>query len=219
LDLTSFEILGRLGISMLIGVALMVLSATAGWIIARFRDFFPVRVVSWWLSRIVLPLLSARQWLKRMLIIFANNTLVLALLVALGTWHVGGRIGVILAGLSVGMALFLLGDHLGDTRLGMEPLTRRAQRLVTVGVLLNLLEIGAIIITLGMAVGAAELGLSRTAVWTVFGILVMPNLLVAAGGEALWLGVIMNSDGLDQQSGEPESDEGADVPSQDRERP
>jgi len=48
---------------------------------------------------------------------------------------------------------------------------------------------------------------------------VMPNLLVAAGGEALWLGVIMNSDGLDQQSGEPESDEGADVPSQDRERP
>lgn len=213
MDLASFEILGRLGISMMIGIALMALSATAGWIIARYRGFLLVRVVAWWLSHVVLPLLSARMWLKRTPIIFTNNALVLGLLVALGKWHVAGRVGVILAGLSLGMALFLLGDHFADTQLGRQPLPRRAQRLVTIGVLLNLLEIGAIFAALGLAVGAAKLGLPRAEVWTVFGVVVTPVLFVAAGGEALWLDVIMNVGRLDQKGPDPQSGEGEDMPS------
>ncbi len=63
-------------------------------------------------------------------------------------------------------------------------------RAVAVGMALNLLEVPAILITLGLSMGrgGATSGLLSGDVWTAYAVAVAPLLLIAAGGEALWLG-------------------------------
>ncbi len=207
----TLESLGRLGLSMLLGSVLMGLSVAVGWILARFRTSWPVRYVDWWLSHIVIPLLRARRWSNRTIIIFSNNTLVLGLLVALGRWHAPGRIGVIVAGLMLGIAVHRLSERLSPDSFLTEPTDRRTQRLITLGVALNLLEIVAIIVSLGLTIGATDLQIPSDQIWRVFRVLVVPTLLVAAAGEALWIGATVARPTSSGKPGSTDADETIDT--------
>ena len=59
--------------------------------------------------------------------------------------------------------------------------------------ILNLLEPPAIALALGLAIGRSAIPLSSTQAWGVFLTWVVPAMLVAAGGEALWLGVMVEA--------------------------
>ena len=98
----GLELFGRLGFSMVLGTTLIILATATGWLVAGFHGFFYVRWVNFWVKRVVIPLIQTPSWSRRTLTIFANNTLVLAAILLLGSWGISSRLGVILAGLSLG---------------------------------------------------------------------------------------------------------------------
>lgn len=189
----TLELLGGLASSMVLGTALLVAASAVGWLLASFHRFFFVRWVNYWVKHVVIPLLGTPSWPRRTLIIFANNSLILAAVLQLGSWRVSSRIGVILVGLSLGAALRQLGAHVADSDAFTDPSTPSERRRLRFGVGLNLLEIGAIVVTVGLAVGVPDLKIPVAQAWKLFGYGVIPTLLVAAGGESLWMGVIWKS--------------------------
>ena len=180
--------LATLGPSMVVGTIGALLSLVIGWVLGRYRSFLPVRLVVWWVARIILPLLRCRSWPRRTAIIFVNNTGVSAALLGLGMWRWGGRVGVVLLGLNLGIALRHLVTTTDDLATPATTAPSKARRCTWIGVTLNLLEIPAIVVTLGLALGMRSVPLTVTQVWEVFAIGVVPALLIAAGGEALWMG-------------------------------
>ena len=54
--------------------------------------------------------------------------------------------------------------------------------------MLNLLEPPAIIAAIGLSLGRSVVPLSPGQAWEAFAAWIVPALLIAAGGEALWLG-------------------------------
>ena len=90
-------------------------------------------------------------------------------------------------GVSLGIALRLL-SSMEDEPLGSQPSASHNRWLVNIGVILNMLEPPAIIAALGLGLGRQSCSLSDTSIWQAFGLLVMPALLIAAVGEALWIG-------------------------------
>ena len=90
-------------------------------------------------------------------------------------------------GMSLGIALRLL-SSMDDEPLGSQATTSPRQWLVNVGVALNMLEPPAIIVALGLAFGRQSASLSAASTWQAFAVLVVPALLFAAAGEALWIG-------------------------------
>ncbi len=186
----GLELLGRLGFSMVLGTTLIVLATAVGWLVAGFQGFFFVRWVNFWVKRVVIPLLQTPSWSRRTVTIFANNTLVLAAILLLGSWGISSRLGVILAGLSLGVAFRHLAEYLADSDFFSDPSTPGDRRRFRIGIVLNSLEIGAIVVTVGLTVGVPDLNVSLAQAWTLYGFGVVPTLLVAAGGEALWMGVV-----------------------------
>ncbi|MCH8241592.1 MAG: hypothetical protein IH897_03150 [Planctomycetes bacterium] len=189
----TLELLGSLASSMVLGTALLVVASAVGWLLASFHRFFLVRWVNYWVKHVVIPLLGTPSWPRRTLIIFANNSLILAAVVQMGCWRVSSWIGVILVGLSLGAALRQLGAHVADSDVFTDPSTPSERRRLRFGVALNLLEVAAIVVTVGLAVGLPELKIPLAQAWKLFGYGVVPTLLVAAGGESLWMGVIWKS--------------------------
>lgn len=186
----GLELFGRLGFSMVLGTTLIVLATVAGWLLAGFQHFFFVRWVNFWVKRVVIPLLRTPSWSRRTVTIFANNALVLAAILLLGSWGISSRLGVVLAGLSLGVALRHLGEYTADSDSFSDPSTPGDRRRFRIGIVLNLLEIGAIVVTVGLAIGVPDSNASLAQAWTLYGFGVVPTLLVAAGGEALWMGVV-----------------------------
>lgn len=90
------------------GSAVILAFAAFGWHLGRARRAPLVRTVSWWLDLVVRPLFASRSWLRRAVIIFANNSLILAAAVLLGSLgHVAwAAVGCI--GLGAGVALRLM---------------------------------------------------------------------------------------------------------------
>ena len=193
--------------SALLGSLLGLVASMAGWAVAREASWPPVRLMAWWVRRVVFPLLSCRDWWRRCLIIFLNNATILAGLVALGRWAVLPIVGVAGIGLSLGMALRLLGERQdGAVVLSTEsPVDLRAR----LGIALNMLEPPAIVLAIGLSLGQRPLGLSDEQAWLTFAVWGLPMLLLAAGGEALWLGRLQPSQCEDaaenDQAGEPPS--------------
>ena len=66
----------------------------------------------------------------------------------------------------------------------------RVDSLARLGFVLNLVEVPAIVVAVGLSMGqlAAPNELSAPELWRIFGLLVLPVLVVAAGGESLWIG-------------------------------
>lgn len=193
MTISTLELLSGLASSMVLGTALLVVASAVGWLIASFPRFFFVRLVNFWVKQVVIPLLGTPSWPRRTLIIFANNSLILAAVVQMGCWGVSSRIGVILVGLSLGVALRQLGTHVADSDEFTDPSTPSERRRLRFGVALNLLEIAAIVVTVGLAVGLPDLRITLGHAWKLFGFGVIPLLLVAAGGESLWMGVVWKS--------------------------
>ena len=178
----------------LAGVAVLVIAAVAGWGMAAQGRFILVRAVRFWVERVILRALNHRRWSARAAIIFCNNTAICTLLVLAGGWPGGSWIAVTIVGLSMGIALRSL---TGSPELpGLEALESdydtppKADMLLWLGLLLNLIEVPAIIVTLGLSMGqlASPNNLSPDEIWGVFLNLVTPALLIAAAGEALWIG-------------------------------
>ena len=131
---------------------------------------------------------GGRTGSRRAATIFLNNTAVLAAVVALGVWTVAAFLGVAALGLSLGIGLRILSGSLDDLAVPAGGSSGHARRAVTFGVVLNLLEPPAIVLALGLALGRRAIPLAGAETWTVFAFWVVPALLAAAAGEALWLG-------------------------------
>ncbi len=187
LILRSGSMLIALWPSMVVGTALVLGGTGLGWLVGRRRSFPAVRGVAWWITRVILPLVKTRSWLRRTATIFVNNSVVSAVLVAVGTWPGVALAAVAILGINIGIALRILDcltDELPDP--GPDVFARNRRR-IRLGVALNLLELPAIVAVLGLSIGRDTVSESVTQIWSAFGLWILPTLLVAATGEALWL--------------------------------
>ncbi len=185
--------------SMVLGAGLILMTTVAGWGIARTPAFPPVRIVAWWVRRLVKPLLSCRSWWVRAVAIFVNNTSILVIIVALGQWRWIALAAVACLGLSLGMGLRILAED-PDTSLHVNPSADHSMaKGVWIGIVLNLLEPPAIMLAIGLSMGRHVVPLSPEDVWTTFALWVVPATLIAAGGEALWLGAYRTEEGVGER--------------------
>jgi hypothetical protein len=148
-----------------------------------------VRLVSWWVTKVLVPLLKSPSWWRRATTIFVNNICVVSGLLVTGSWHWVALAMVAGLGVSMGMALNCL-CRTTDGLIAVPP-TRagRADWRLRIGVTLNLLEPPAIVVTLGLCLGQRTAELAAAQVWEAFSIWVVGPMLIAACGEGLWLGV------------------------------
>ena len=176
----------------LIGGALVVLGTSLGWRLATARESMIVAVVRWWLDHVVRPLIEGRSWWRRTAIITGNNALTCGAVVVLGFFGPIAWLAVIAVGLSLGVALHLLTEKLPTPEKSdrPDPLDARQRTARTAGLALNMLEIPAIMISAGLSLGqgAMEASVSPVQAWGAFAAVVLPLLLIAAAGEALWIG-------------------------------
>ena len=76
-----------------------------GWAAGAYPSWWPVRLVATWIELIVHTLLRCRSWLARALLIFTNNALVLALVLAAGIRGSLGVAAIVVLSLSLGIAV------------------------------------------------------------------------------------------------------------------
>lgn len=184
----TLDVISAVLVDAALGTGLLVAGAGAGWVSGQASRLPPVRLIAVWVRRVVLPLLRCQSWWRRATGIFVNNLSILAALLAVGRWHGVSLVGVAWLGLSLGIGLRVLSgasDEFGELDLGSDS---RARRCIRIGVALNLLEPPAIILTIGLSLSRAAVPLSAPQVWETFALWVVPLTLLAAAGEALWMG-------------------------------
>lgn len=171
------------------GVALVVCLGVGWWVAGRPIGWL-VRGVSYWLDHVVRPVLAARSWARRAAIIAANNSLVCVLLVLLGLLGHAAWLGVAGVGLGLGTALRVAMDR-GRVFFPEVELSGWQRVAVGVGITLNMLEPPAILLAAGLSLGQGAVvdRFGLTTALQLYGRIGLPMLLIAAGGEALWLGV------------------------------
>ena len=175
--------------AMLVGTGVVLAGTWIGWVLGRYRHLPVVRGLAWWVTHIILPLLRTSSWRRRAATIFVNNCSILAVVVALGDWPVAAVVGTFAVGMSLGIALRVLSD-MEDDPFGSDAAdTSNARSSISVGAALNMLEPPAIVAALGLSIGWQSAALTSAQVWQAFGVIVAPVLVIAAGGEALWMGV------------------------------
>jgi hypothetical protein len=163
---------------------------TAGWWLARDTQSAFVRLVRAWLSLVVRPLFGRSRWLRRTIIIAANNSLVCLIMVLMGALGQLAWLGVAGTGLGLGAALRLMLTKGPAVGLGPPP-THRRPVLEGVGFAVNMLEIPAILMSASLSLGQSALGslVATGQALHAFLLVVVPLLLLAAMGEALWMSV------------------------------
>jgi hypothetical protein len=176
----------------LVGAVLIVTAVWIGWLSGPASSFPLVRFIRWWLVRIMLPRLGSPSWWYRAGVIAVNNISILAVLVALGVWPVAALTGVALCGVSMGIALRILPGLSGGFALPVSGWPVGFRWRVWAGVALNLLEPPAIVLAIGLSIGQRSIPLPADQAWASFALWVVPAMLLAAGGEALWLGAAMD---------------------------
>ncbi|MBU0719381.1 MAG: hypothetical protein KJ749_14130 [Planctomycetes bacterium] len=194
----SIEVLTLTGGAMFIGTLALLAATVMGWVIGRHRQFPLVRLVGWWLDRVILPLLRSPFWWQRAGTILLNNTCVLAALVGAAQWRWGGQIGVAGLGLSLGLGLRHLSTSTDALTLPASTPGTQDRIRMQVGLALNLLEPAAIIIALGLSLGMQAIPLSPGQAWETFAVWVVPALTLAAAGEGMWLGIGRDLDVMDK---------------------
>jgi len=185
------ERLSRLLFPCLAGSGLILAATAIGWWGGRHRQRWPARVVRWWLNRVVRPLLASRSVSRRAAIIAANNAATCAGMVALGAVGVVAWLAVAAVGLSLGLALRLMSAAPPRPAAEPPPPARAQQVAAAIGVGFNLLEIPAIALAAGLCLAqeATSPSIEWAQAWQMFALLVLPTLMLAAIGEALWMGV------------------------------
>lgn len=179
----------------LVGSAVIVVAAIIGWRFGAIRDAWFVRVIEVWMRYVLDPLRATRSWLVRMVMIFINNSLACGLLVLAGGVGSLGWLAALLMGLALGCGMRRLsaslpiepGEFNGQD--DPEPRSAGSALLHLIGLLLNLLEVPAIMLSVGLSLaqGGLSAGLDRAAAIEIYLSVVVPLLGVAAGGEALWM--------------------------------
>jgi hypothetical protein len=181
----------------LVGVVVLIIATVAGWGMAADQTFAPAHWLRWWIARIILPGLRRESWLARFAVIFLNNASICALVIWAGGVRGGSWVAIVLVGLSLGTALRMLTDPRWGFPLPEEPPAAAEgqpppapDRVAAFAVLVNLLELPAIALTLGLSMGrrAVPNNLPAEDLWRIYASWVVTLLLIAAAGEALWLG-------------------------------
>ena len=186
--LRLLDVIGTVWTYVALGTLLMLVGTGAGWAMGRQSSLPPVRWIAWWVRRVVLPLIRCRAWWRRAAMIFVNNASILALLLALGRWRVLPLFGIAAMGMSLGIAIRVMLDLPADPLVLGPARSNAERRRMRVGVALNLLEPPVIMLTIGLSLAQQAIPLSSAQVWETFALWVIPATLLAAGGEALWLG-------------------------------
>ena len=183
----SWEMICSVWLPIALGTLLLLVATAAGWAIARRPTMMLGRVVSWWLRHVVFPLVMCRLWWCRAAAILVNNTTILAVLLSLGRWSIAPLFGVAALGLSLGVALRVMPDVPLPLSPRLSHQVARGYR-VQIGLALNLLEPPAIMLTVGLSLAWPVMSWPASRVWETFVLWVVPATLLAAGGEATWLG-------------------------------
>ncbi|UCF34920.1 MAG: hypothetical protein JSV78_06355 [Phycisphaerales bacterium] len=172
----------------LVGGAVMVIAAWAGWRIGRGPHGWLVRATQFWLEHVVRPILATRSWPQKAALIALNNSIVCAALVLLGALGPLAWLAVAGVGLALGLALRLLID-LPETQAFESPKTPQRKLLMRIGLALNMLEPPAILLAAGLSLaqGAWRSDILPGMGLAVFARIILPLLVLAACGEALWL--------------------------------
>ncbi len=184
----TWAVLGQVWWRALLGVVLLIFACVAGWQISVSASLGPVRFVRWWVSRVLLPLLRSRSWVGRAATIYANNMAILTAVVAASAWSWAVILGIAVIGVAMGIAVRTLSQEPSMASLEVDQADSGTPKRVSWGLALNLLEPPAIALTLGLALSYTSAPLTDTQLWRTFGLVVAPLMLIAAGGESLWMG-------------------------------
>ncbi len=184
----SLDVIGSVWTHALLGSGLALVGTGLGWAMGAEDSIPPVRLIAWWVRNIAQPLLRCRRWWIRAATIFLNNAVILLSLVAIGHWRIAAVVAVAGLGVSLGIGLRLLSDMPSDAVVPTVQPNRAVRRRINLGVGLNLLEPPAIMLAIGLSLGRQTISLETAAVWVTFAVWVVPLTLVAAAGEAIWLG-------------------------------
>ena len=198
--LESLNIILGVWVHMIIGTLLLLIGTGVGLVIGKVNTFIPVRWVAWWVSRVIIPLLQKRFWILRSTTIFMNNIIILALIVAIGYSSYAAIVGISIVGFSMGIALKVLSDQPESFSISHTTMAGSNLRKFRIGIILNLLEPPAIVATLGLSLGRAVIPLNPHQTWGSFWQWIIPAMLIAAGGEALWIGVSLKVRDQEQES-------------------
>ena len=174
----------------LLGSGLILIGVALGWWEGQRRERWPARIVSSWLHHVVRPLLANCSWLRRATTIAANNALICFVMVTVGAVPPIAWLAVAAVGFGLGVALRLMLPSAPEPAAGTERPTRWRRVTVAVGVALNLLEVPAIALSAGLCLAQKALSpaIEGDEAWQVFAVIVLPVLVIAAAGEALWMG-------------------------------
>lgn len=209
--LESLSVASRLLPASLLGLLLIVSGAVIGAVIGKSSGVMPVRFVSWWLGSVILPRLCSGGTVARGLTIFLNNSAVLPVVVACGSDFRCGVVAVLGLGVGLGIGVRVLARK---SLLGQEgtysPNNAPGVSFV-VGIVLNLLEPPAILLAASLAVARPWVELSSAAIWQTYLLLAVPLLMLAAYGEAMWLGAVLDVEAISSRPDALGDDEDVDA--------
>ena len=170
---------------------LILIATGVGWWLAADKGRWWVRYIRWWFDHVVKPLLATRSWGLRTFIIALNNSAVCCLLTLSGALGHIAWVAIAGVGLSLGTAFRMMVELAGTSVEEPSDLSRTERTMVAAGMVLNLLEPPAIMLSGGLclAQGALWEALPLDQVLRAFAWVVLPTLVIAAGGEALWMHV------------------------------
>lgn len=171
------------------GGAAMAVFVLIGWRAGRDDDGWLVQAVRWWLIHVLGLVLGSSSWLRRSLLIAVNNAAICFVVVLLGSLGHLAWLGIAGVGLGLGVALMMMSANV-EIRDDTEPTLRWNRRVLrATGMVLNLLEVPAVILCAGLSLaqGALSSSLSLSGALTAFCYVVLPLLVVSAAGEALWM--------------------------------
>ncbi|MHC4672752.1 MAG: hypothetical protein ACYTBZ_09745 [Planctomycetota bacterium] len=187
---TSIDILYLIWQESLVATAVIVICVLVGWKAADVHDRWAVRAVKWWMDHVVYRVLTSPSWLKRTLMIAANNSLICLCAVLLGALGHLAWLAVAGIGFCLGVALHLMIKATAVDRDDRETPISRNKTLTAIGMLLNLLEVPAIMLSAGLSLAQCALTstIDLSAALSVFGWFAMPMFIIGAAGESLWMG-------------------------------
>ncbi len=185
----SLHLLLSLWPNMIMATVLFGVGMGVGMSVGHTRSIVIVRGVQWWVANVIIPLLYKRSWLIKFLTILVNNMTILIGIVMLGTWSSAAIAGIAMVGFSMGIALRVFSNLPESFVVPNNQGNESDRRRFRIGMLLNLLEPPAIIIALGVALGRTSAPMTDEQGWAIVLYWVFPAMLLAAGGEALWMGV------------------------------
>ncbi|MCO6435797.1 MAG: hypothetical protein J5J06_01765 [Phycisphaerae bacterium] len=180
----------QLGPSILLGLLLTFSGLVTGHAVARDPRIPLVRLVDWWISRVATGILRSHSTARRAAGIFLNNAGVLTVILATGIWTPLAAAGTFLLGTHLGIGFQIIGKRVSQREDSQTPPDRGNGLRLTLGMVLNMLEPPAIVLTLALALAWRNLPLSAADVWVLYATLSLPGLLLAAIGEGLWTGVV-----------------------------